>query len=145
METPEKWELGVVRDRHRWLKLTPKQVRAVWEMEQMDHQLSLAGDKEIFSFWEEMDRDCDRWGAILKPDQFKLWETDQKKQLREHEQHLIRGDADKLKEIAFHQAYIDWLRKTFLPAFHKAVGMGGSRCGCDSRIRSTICGPNIGR
>jgi hypothetical protein len=125
MESQEKWELGIVRDRHRWLKLTPKQVRAVWEIEQMDNQLLLADHKEIFSFWEEMDRDWDRWHAILKPDQFKLWAGDHKKHQREHEQQLIRGDAGNLKDVEFHQVYMDWLRKTFLPGFHKAVGMDG--------------------
>ena len=124
MEPKEKWELGMVRDHHRWLKLTPKQVRAVWEMENMDKQFPI-DHKESFSFWEEMDRDWDRWHAILKPDQFKVWEADQKKHLREHEQQLIQEDAGKLKELEFDQAYVNWIRKTFLPDFHKAVGMDG--------------------
>jgi hypothetical protein len=121
MESQEEWEIKLVRDRHRWLKLTPRQVRAVWEMEQKENRFR-RGIEEHFTFWEEMDRDWDRWHAILKPEQFKLWENDHKKLLRDHEQMLMQEDAKNLKEIEFHQAYIGWLRKTFLPGLHKAIG-----------------------
>ncbi|HVU95376.1 MAG TPA: hypothetical protein VHE34_09135 [Puia sp.] len=124
MESQLEWEIKIVRDRYRWLKLTPGQARAVWKMEQEDHVMGRP-DGELFTYWEKMDRDFDRWQSLLKPEQFKLWVSEHKMLLREHEKQLIRDDAKQLKEIEYHQTYINWLRKTFLPQLHKEMGLEG--------------------
>jgi len=130
MDAEQQWELNIVRDRHRWLKLTPKQVRAVWEMEKEDREmLGLGLDMDHLTIWEEMDRDIDRWRAILKAEQFNLWMEHQKRQLRRHGQEAKEHDKRDLKEVEFHLAYIEWLRKAFLPQLHKDVGVEGIMMG----------------
>jgi hypothetical protein len=78
-------------------------------------------DMERYSFWEEMDRDWDRWKAILKPDQFKVWMGEHKKQIKQHEKELIEKNKSDEKEVRFYQAYLGWLKKTFLPGLHKTA------------------------
>ena len=130
MQTQEQWELDFVRDRHRWLKLTPKQIRAVWEMEAEDNRMlqarSMTFDRDFFSMWEERDHNLDRWEAILKPDQFKLYKAWMDGNIRESEKQMREANRRDVKEVEYLEANIEWLQKKFLPGFQEEMKMEGA-------------------
>ena len=102
-----------------YLKLSAKQVGRIVAFEERP---SVLGEvKEIFSYWEEWEYHLDEFRKILTDEQFRLHEKEQKKALLAYEKQLRKGDAEKVKELAYEEEYTNWMKDVFVPKLKKEI------------------------
>jgi hypothetical protein len=116
-ETPE-WHIVAVQRHYEYLDLSNEQAEQICLFEH-ESRNTLAGALS-YSFWEEKDREWDRFRIILSPEQLVLYERERKVFIEGFESGLQKSDtAEWATEITIHEEMTGWYADTFIPAFRR--------------------------
>jgi hypothetical protein len=119
-ETLKMYIKGVL-NRFAFLQLTGAQAERIVHFEE-EEKLKISGDpkwRDSMSVWEESEYRLDKFQKILDDGQFMLFENSEKEGLKRHEEEARNSDAGEANMLAYTEAYLDWLKKEYVPAIRR--------------------------
>lgn len=112
------WEIKLVQDRYRWLKISREQAKMIFKYEA---EKTTFPSEHYFSVWEELDYERTFFQGLLSPQQFENYSREYERQVEFAVQGLVESDHKAENEILYDQKLLHFYRHQLLPAFtHKS-------------------------